>query len=560
MGKLAPDKLSEITAHMAVFVLPENAQHLPIEILIFLIEQSFVLSDNSDASTLELKELINKIFYLEFAVEEIDKVIKTTSTIIQTPQGKYQLKPERLNSLRDANKNNKAIEEKIYYSWAGELKEKHSGLTIEDINQIVNDLRLFFAKLLLRYGAACASILYDNKNTIVDFCDEGLFSALPRRKKEIEKIRHDEIITFFKKSSLDDARRKLIFDQLNASFLYRIISIEPSCSKYIQSVHFIDDEIYLDCNFVFSLLGLNGEERKNIARELIKTIQAFKFNIYVTEKTSEEYLTSLNRSRAFLKNSRMPSRKVLKVATPFIREDPSTVYWKEYANTGIGLDEFFNIYSGIDSQLRTYNIQIIKRDMNIVSAEELYAETEKMKYAIPEKAPYLFILEHDAFCILYVLKKKSVLIGKGNKAFFLTEDHPLMNYEKKRSRFLRQESVCILPYQLMQLLRPLLPRTSDFEKAFIKAVTQPILRSQNLLPSDIASIILGRFSLYKNQPLQIVPKLLTNSYITNQLKYIERTNTEKADALIDNLALAEAKILIDEKDADLKREVSSKKM
>jgi len=543
--KISETKLEETISHLSAFVLPENLQHLPQEISKFFIEQAFALNDNRENTVIEIREYVKKLFDLDFTEEEISKSVTESGIFLLASAGKYRLQTDKYIALNELNSKNKTLESSVFYRWGKHLKNKYSTLGEEEFNQIINDLRIFFAKLLFRHGAACANIFYSDSNTMQNlFCDD-LFLSLPRRKKDIENIRKTEIINFFLESANDTERQKMIFDQLNASFIYRIVSIEPTCSNYIKSTHFVDDEIYLDCNFIFNLFGLSGEEKKDVAREVLKIATQFKFLSYVTGKTSEEYNVTLGKYRLFLKNSKLPSKKVLLAANGYVRENPISAYWREYAKTGISVDEFFEIYKGLDGQLRAYNALIVKRGAESITDSALRKEMDRMKSHIPLKTRES-VLEHDSFCLLYVRKRKNDLKVKNKKAYFLTEDHPLLEYEKKVNRHKSEDSVCILSYQLLQLLRPLIPRTTNFEKAFIVAVMQPILRSQELLPTDIATIVLNRFSLYKNQPLKLIPRLLTNSYITNKLKYLKKQDSEKADELIDNCVLAEAEEIITE--------------
>ena len=549
-------RIEEIIKHFSIFVLPEDYQHLPGEILKFLLEQAFVLTDINELSIDEVRQVIKVKFGLDFETEEIKNILETSEEFISIFSGRYKLESNKFMEIKEANEKNMKNENEVYERWKNRLKEKYPLITDETLDILVSDLKIFFTKILLKHGAECARIFYFTKDIDLTLSYEDIFLHLPSRKREIEEIRRIEFINFFTESELDLERQKLIFDQLNASFIYRIISIEPSCSKYIKSTHFIEDEIFLDCNLLFSLLGLNSEARRDLARKVLEIAKKFGFKVYVTEKTKEEYLYSLGRYEASLRRVKMPSTKILSAAEGYIGENPVNAYWREYARSRIGIDEFFNLYKRINNQLSGYGIQVMKKGADSIEVPILEKEIKRMESLIPNKAPFPKIVEHDSFCILYIRERKFQLYTpKYKRAFFLTEDRDLLSYEYKINRFRPEDSVCIMPYQLLQILRPLLPRTKDFEKAFINAITQPILRSQNLLPTNIAIVILNRLSLYKNQPSKIVPKLLADSYFTNKIRYLmKRELSEKVDELIDKEALVKAGRVIEEQERQLKEE------
>lgn len=553
------NNLEKIVKNLAIFVLPEDYQDLPKEILKFFIEQTFVLTGNIAKNLVEVKNTIKEIFDLDFEEEELEDTIKAllaNREITLLKNKYYQLELSRCTQLEILNDTAKENEKEVYNEWSDMLRVKYPFLSDSHLNKLVDNLKIFFTKILLKHGAECARIFYkDSKieETLIKSINGDLFSYLPSIEKEIEEIRQKELVKFFSELDQYPKRKKFIFDQFNASFIYRIITIDPDCSLLIKSLHFKDDEVFLDNNFLYSLFGLNSEKRKELTNKVLKLLQGFNFKIFVTSFTLDEYLRSLEKYKRRIRNQGTPSRELLLHTLDYIEENPISAYWREYIKSGIGSEEFFGLYTNVADLLSQQGIKIIQKDVNDIKKDKDFSkEISSMQSFIPLKTDY--ILEHDASLIFCVRKRKIDLSKKNKKVFLLTEDHNIPIYEYKINKFRPEISVSIMPFHFLQILRPLLPRTEDFEATFLNGISQPILRTQKALPTNIATIILNRLSYYQEQPSEIAVKLLTNAHFINKIAYQKKVAGKILNTAIDNEALLAAQNLIREKDRLLRNE------
>lgn len=210
------NNLERIVRNLATFVLPEDYQDLPQEILKFFIEQSFVLSGNVAKNLTGIKNVIKEIFNLDFEKEELEYAIKLlviNREILSLKNEYYQLELSRCAELEMLNNIAQENEKEVYNEWSDTLKLKYPFLSRDHLNKLVDNLKIFLGKILLKHGAECTRIFYKNpkiEEILIKSIDESPFSYLPPIEKELEEIRQKELVKFF--SDLDQyPKRKKLF-------------------------------------------------------------------------------------------------------------------------------------------------------------------------------------------------------------------------------------------------------------------------------------------------------------------------------------------------------------
>ncbi len=112
-------------------------------------------------------------------------------------------------------------------------------------------------------------------------------------------------------------------------------------------------------------------------------------------------------------------------------------------------------------------------------------------------------------------------------------------------------SHCILPEHLLQILRPLLPRSIDFQQSLIEFISGRQHFGISFISSPLVAYnILARLDRYKTRPKEIVVRVLTDAYFNHHIKSVR--NKEQRDEEIDNELLKKAEVAIQEKEVTFK--------
>ena len=306
----------------------------------------------------------------------------------------------------------------------------------------------------------------------------------------------------------------------------------------------------MDTNFIYRLLGLNGLILQKAAERVAKIAQNLGFVLIVSTRTIEEWQISIKWAVKNLKSGPLISPELAQVGADYTtEEDLTTAYWREYAKTKISIDDFFALYQRIEDLLKERDVKI--RDTlceRIKDDPQLKDEISKLNLATDYIKPSE-VAEHDAFHRLLILR----LRGKSppetfidTKVWFLTCDTSLPSYNRIARKSPSEIPFCILANQWIQTMRPLLPRTQDFDETFVDLFTSPYLRTYGDLPSNIAQKILGRITQFEKHSPELAVKVLTDSHLTKKLRQTE--DDEKILELIDSATAKAAEEFREERD------------
>lgn len=120
---------------------------------------------------------------------------------------------------------------------------------------------------------------------------------------------------------------------LNCAFFTAVLTIDPEAARLIQEVA-TGQRVYLDTNFVYRLLGVQGPRYVRPAETILRTTQSAGYVCAVTPWTIAEFRNSLQRSRSFLERYPLPPDEFAVLAAEATSdEDFVTSYWRQAKST-----------------------------------------------------------------------------------------------------------------------------------------------------------------------------------------------------------------------------------
>jgi len=556
------EQIKEAIRRLCHFIPPEGKENTTALLHEFLIKHAIAELGTEPHSLLDIKGSLRRLFNLDFEKEEIEGAIerlKKKKTVISPLQDVYSLDIKVYSELEKSLKDSKDFEQKIIEEWLEEIERKYFGLSKDDLKLLERDLRIYLTKIFLRHGAECVALIYAGKKEAESFVTElkdDIFTFLPPRPSKLHKIRIIELPNFFKNAS--NERKRYIAQLLDSTFIIHMLHIDKNCSALIQR-QFKDYKLYLDTNFIYRLLGLQGPTLQRAAKRAVKIAQELGFVLIVSTRTIQEWDESLKWATERLKKYPLLPDFTKIGAEYTTEEDFTTAYWREYTKSGISIDDFFAIYQHIEDILKEYNIKIrdtlcdrIKKDL------QLQKEIEKLDLATGYLKS-LKVAEHDAFHRLLILRLRGKIPPKtfiDTKVWFLTCDTSLPVYDRFARKGLGGVPFCILSNQWIQVMRPFLPRTVDFDEIFADLLISPYFKTYGSLPSDVAQKILARISQFKSHSPELAIKILTDRHLTEQLSQTEEE--EEAIELIDSATAKAAEGFREERD-QLKKQLDDTK-
>ncbi|HYX08547.1 MAG TPA: hypothetical protein VE912_17585, partial [Bacteroidales bacterium] len=399
------------------------------------------------------------------------------------------------------------LENKVFSEWEEELKEKYDETKVlEVIDELIENFQGFLTKLFIRHGIQCVSLLYPDQIKEKGWWKKtrsNIINELPTTNPFINTLLDFEIPIFFNSENLN--RIKYLTTLFTSSFYWHLIQVDHDCSRLFQEVT-QGQKLILDNNILYNMVGLNGDYLLRGIHNLLKNAKKLGYEIWVTEKTIEEFHASLDYKKNEIKKHPGLPKEFARLASDNLSADnPLVIYWKEYVNSGKSVDEFISERSHIESILNDFEINITDEFHDEINhSDELQYEMDLLREAC---GSYFNdnIVEHDAFHRIFIkrirgsIKKHFVEAG----AWFLTNDGKLPVYSNYAVEDSKELSFCILVDQWVQINRPMLMRVDgepQYEKTFHSLVVQPYVRafisSDNL--ANVMNFILSRVEKYEH--------------------------------------------------------------
>lgn len=318
--------------------------------------------------------------------------------------------------------------------------------------------------------------------------------------------------------------------------------------------------VFVDTNFLFSLLELHENPSNAAARELLDLISQLKANptvrLYIVPRTIEEAKTSIASAKQRL--SGIPagdnftqaalSARFSGMAEKFLSERlrrggklTAEDWFDPYLNDFVAVTrgkgvEFFN------ESLDSYAVRqdVIDDILYIQEFEKRFDENKRKSY---QKVAHDMILWH------FVKDQRPAYIESPIDArdWILTVDFRLIGFDEYKQRISASTiPLCLHPTSLIQLLQFWVPRTKEFEEAMLGSLRLPFLFQAFDVESERTSLRilkgLGRFEGRDDISAETITKVILNDGLRARLRSEKTENGEAEITLIRDALLEEQKV------------------
>ena len=495
----------------------------------------------------EVKNVISKLFIIDFHEEEIynaaKRLKKKNLVVIEESDERSTLPRFKLldssSDLEEKIEGLKSLEAKVYEMWENELLENYKVvLNKNNVDKLVNSLKTFLTKLVVRHGMESVSLLYPEKDKSEEWFEaiqKDIIKDLPKLGADLELVQQIEIPKFFK--SKNDDRIQFVNSLFNSSFIWHLLQVDDKCSKYFKKIT-EGQVLVLDNNILYSLIGFHGQNSFESTHNLLKYANQLNYKIKVTTRTIDEFYDSVKRNSEKLSSFKYYTKEIAEVAINTLDNSSFMVsYWKEFLNDGLSIEEFVAEKSNIKNILSGLKIEITDRFKDeIENSQELLDEESILRNSCGNHLPPL-VVQHDAFHRLFIKKSRGTYKYKFSEAvaWFLTHDSKLATYGVASLKGSKALNFSITTNEWIQINRPFIKRTIDeneFESSFYNLVTQPFLRSalSSFKVDEVRKKLLSRLTKYKNMGTQLSFELVTDVQFLQSITNLE---DEKIDSKIE---------------------------
>jgi hypothetical protein len=489
------------------------------------------------------QEAIETCFGIRF--EELT-IAATLSRLVKSGRvdhddGRFSLSDEERERLDHVAEESRQIGEEALRDWRAFLQENWP-LTSDELAQLERDLGVFLATVLRRHGAEATLLLYpdsEDAQRLYAEIEEAGFDFLEQVEPELAQVRDFALSQFIRRPT--DAQRAYLNLNLNVAYFQTVLSIDPEGAQLVAEVA-RGQRVYLDTNFVYRLLGVQGPRYVKPAEAILRVTQAAGYECCVTPWTLDEFRISLKRSRDFVEKYPIPPDQYADLAANATSdEDFVTAYWRK-VRSGLKPGDFFDYFAAVEQHLADRGISVI--DDGCTAIEQ---QTEEIndEIAILENAARRYrhpaLLAHDVKHRLLVRR----LRGQGLKRFsnarywFLTHDSVLPRYDHISAGGEQGLAFCVSAGVWFQIMEAFRAKTNDPEQSLADMLASPYVRYRRILSAEAAATIVARVHQYEDGTPELAASVLMDSATTEEIE--AATSDEERLERIDSAILAAGK-------------------
>jgi hypothetical protein len=438
------------------------------------------------------------------------------------------------------------LEHSVRAEWFSSIGRRVEGITQLAKEQLWASLRSYMAKAFRQHGVETLQLLDpsqpindDNKKALIIYLREAVSEHC---KSVSNDVAEESIRDFFINNS--SLRTRYIAQLLDGTFTFFALSVDEATSEYLTAG--IDSlALFLDSNFIFAVLGLHSDPVNDVTKELIDIIHTYKlpFKLYFHEETLLELRRVIQTTADHLKPYRW-SQALSRAAISTGRlKGVNLRYHMKNAEAPIDPEVFLTKYEHMEQLLSEYSFLMYRRPPpNIDLDNERYQLVAEYKHYLEQRRPFRLktyeAINHDMtiWQAAKGLRKRSSNIF-GNGAFILSTDYLFYEFDWEHLRRDSDLGLCVFPNQFIQILRPLIPTTDDFDRRFVEVFAIPEFRTVGGEYSTTFAKVLSYLATFSDLSEPTAVSILTNEVLINHLNEAS-DEPKRLRELVDN-ALAE---------------------
>lgn len=411
----------------------------------------------------------------------------------------------------------------------------------------------FLAPLIKDVGANAYRLIAGDRIE----ADRTLADRFLKRFDPNLRTRMAEVITTFLDPKKDEVRAH-VTRMLHARFCVEAGGLPESViRKLSESVgKQLRFRVFLDTNFLFSLLELHENPSNEAARELKELIDKLKPNLlvqlFVIPRTIDEAKTSI--ASAKLRLSGIPAgRNYTQAALRSGVSGMAERFFTERMRHGgkLTAESWFDPYlNDFLAMARGKGVELFNENVDSYSTRQdvvddiLFVQEYEKRLEESKRKSYQKIA-HDMILWHFAKDKRPAYIESPLDAqdWILTVDFRLIGFDQgKQSQAGLKVPLCLHPASFIQLLQFWVPRTREFEEAMLGSLRLPFLFQEFDTEAERTSLKilkgLGRFAQDEEMSEQTITRVVLNDGLRARLKS-EQTEEEEIklirDALVEEM-------------------------
>ncbi len=522
-----------------------------------------ITSTENGASVETLVEEVSSRFGLRLAAADVrdatGRLLVAGRIRTAGRAGFFVASPAEAAGVQDRAKQAASLEAKVREEWLAEAVATAGSLAgVRD--EIWTAARLTMASAFRQHGALTLELLDAGVGGGAG-SGPGMFRIVDEALEQTGLTSNPDargaIECFF--NSQTPLRSRYLAQLLDGTFTFFALTLDRATADYlIQGLKPLD--LFLDTNFIFGVLGLHLDYFSDISRDVLDLIQngGFPFSLYVHPRTLKELQTTIGFIGARLR-SNLWTQEVSRIAVEVGTNTGNLSgvelsYHTLNARTLTDPSVFLTRFEHMDVLLRDLGLSLY-----VEPRDRGYSDDEKwgligdfnafVETARPGRPKPYEAMDHDmtVWLSIHQLHKPSVSALSAG-ALLLSNDFLFYRFDWRNLRREGDSGVVVTPSQLLQVLRPFVPATEDFDRSFAETFAIPHFRTAQSGYGPVTSDVLGFMNSMSDLPRPTAIRILTDEVVLHRLS--GRNPSEPAfRETIESEIARDNRLLLEEKEA-----------
>ena len=505
----------------------------------------------------EVSPLLAKLYGVDADASEVLEAVarlQAQGRIMTDGAGRMVLRGEDRARILEQCEKERALEERVREQWLAEVSESHPDIPT---NQLWDALEDYMQTAFARHGVQTVLLLspgYEVPPAYDASLSALLDGALDRHLATEDTVAAATVISkFFRDAGKSQDRIRYVDRLADAAVAFFLVHVSPTLSATLRS-GLAPLTVFLDTNFVFAFLGLHADSIVQVSDRLVQAVAEFKLPIKMRyhEVTANELQQSLALHKRELKTRKWPQALSRAAVRTSAVTGVELRYHETNARTPTEVDDFFMPYEHFDVLLKDRGVDIYRPTgsplESTASLEQDYARYLAERHARERTE---LQLQHDAVLLATARRLRSnAKTTLEAAALIVTCDFSLFGFDRAQARDSGDPLSVVLPDMLWQVIRPFVPTTDEYEKAFAETFAIAEFRTIESRSAKAASRMLGLLATFEGIAEETAVRMLSNDLLLKHLtrvpdddEFAEAVETAlvglNADLLDENAALEE---------------------
>jgi adenylate kinase family enzyme len=461
---------------------------------------------------------------------------------VEHDRGTFALSEAEAARLEDVAAESQAVAEAALAEWRAFLTQNWP-LDSEQIQLLTGHLALFLRTVLRRHGAEATMLLYPEApeaQHLYDEIEEEGFDFLPAiADAQLREIRDTALSEFIRHPT--DTQKVYLSQNLNTAYFLTVLTIDPDGAQLVADIA-EGQVVYLDTNFLYRLLGVQGPRFVRPAEAILTASQAVGYVMRITPWTLAEFRTSLKRSKEFVEKYPIPPDQYAQIAADSTSDENFvTEYWRR-VRSGIKAMDFFEYYEEVETHLNAYGVEVSSQGCTAVDqqTDEITNQMSILARSSHGRYRHPALLEHDVKHRMLVKRLRGQSVRNFSNAgfWFLTHDSVLPRYDHMARESNVELPFCVSAGAWFQIIEAFRPKSQDLEQSLADMLASPYVRYRRNLSQKTAVQIVARVNQFKDGTPELATRVLMNSAALTEIEAAE--SDEETIERIDSAIVAAA--------------------